>query len=659
MIEVSDRYKSNAKLPIKTVVARLTEVNLSEDGSETPIVFEGDDELMSAKMETIGSLFGTGARRLTITVSGAHSTALVDKDFTYEIGIIDQDTGEVDWASQGIFTVNDVTVNFDAGTSEIVLYDALYYAGELPYSSDHFNFPCTVYQLMQQVAALLGVELDPSAENLPNADYMISEDLYALINSFTIRDVVFELAQSTGTTAIISGSSLQFRQWSPSDEVVDEDNLIRFKLGTRWGVANSIVISRLPQEDNESRVNQASVDINGLTQIKFANIEILDDDREALIEPLYDALIAPDDIAYDEIELKTEGHGWYEIGDIITANINGENYTLFITEILLTVAGSLNETIIAELPNFTDTNLMRAGGVTKTIFNTELKVDRQGQQIISIVERQDQTDQDVANNFSEVRQDISSVITTIQTTGGGNLIKNSVGYARNSDGTLQEWSQGGAGTVASQTSPESRTYGALSGNSISLNAGSSLTQRVLVQGNGEGMYSLSFRAKKGVLGSATVSLAGLSDRFDVALGAGDTFMWDQQALEAFSPIDSYLDVIITSSADAIDFEITDLMLTVGDVATPWQQASGEITNSQVSITEDGARFSSTTFGDGTYTHIDPLGVNIQSDQGRFSASGAETATTRLVVDSQITMPPLKCISIPSGNQAGWAFVKTS
>ena len=53
---------------------------------------------------------------------------------------------------------------------------------------------------------------------------------------------------------------------------------------------------------------------NGIVEVKLANNEILDDDRESLATPI---LNAAKGLEYRATELLTEGHGWYEIGDKI------------------------------------------------------------------------------------------------------------------------------------------------------------------------------------------------------------------------------------------------------------------------------------------------------------------------------------------------------
>lgn len=84
---------------------------------------------------------------------------------------------------------------------------------------------------------------------------------------------------------------------------------------SKYGPINSVVLARTPAEDNIAVTDNASVEENGLTEIKLANNEILDDDRETLAQPILDEI---DGFYFYPFEATTEGHGWYETGDRVT-----------------------------------------------------------------------------------------------------------------------------------------------------------------------------------------------------------------------------------------------------------------------------------------------------------------------------------------------------
>lgn len=333
---------------------------------------------------------------------------------------------------------------------------------------------------------------------------------------------------------------------------------------------------------------------------------------------------------------------------------------VYVTDTHLELGNGIKETIKGIAPTATQTDYARAGGITKTIYNTEIKVDKQKQEIESIVSKQTQVDQQIADEFSKITQNIKNVVTTIQTTGGGNLIKNSVGYAKNQDGTLVEWTKNNTGEIKSYTSPESRSYGAISGNAIELKKGASITQRLNVASSGKIPYSLSFRAKKGAIGTATVKLSNTIDSFVITIPENKEIIWQNFDLTKIDPSMNYLDVTVSTSNNCEQFLITDLMVNMGDQVVPWVQANGEILNTQVAVNDQGMMVSSSVYS-GDYVQITPLGMSGHSnvtgtDEEVFKLNRDVTETSKLSARKEINMDPIKIVPVKDGDKAGWNFV---
>lgn len=345
-----------------------------------------------------------------------------------------------------------------------------------------------------------------------------------------------------------------------------------------------------------------------------------------------------------------------QITELGRTNLN----QVYVTDTHLELGNGIKETIKGVAPTATQTDYARAGGITKTIYNTEIKVDKQKQEIESVVSKQTQVDQKLNEEFTKVTQNIKDVVTTIQTTGGGNLIKNSVGYAKNQDGTLVEWSKNNVGEVKSYTSPESRSYGAISGNAIELKKGASITQRLNVASSGKIPYSLSFRAKKGAIGTATVKLSNTIDSFVITIPENKEIIWQNFDLTKIDPSMNYLDVTVSTSNNCEQFLITDLMVNMGDQVVPWVQANGEILNTQVAVNDQGMMVSSSVYS-GDYVQITPLGMSGHSnvtgtDEEVFKLNRDVTETSKLSARKEINMDPIKIVPVKDGDRAGWNFV---
>ena len=345
-----------------------------------------------------------------------------------------------------------------------------------------------------------------------------------------------------------------------------------------------------------------------------------------------------------------------QITELGRTNLN----QVYITDTHLELGNGIKETIKGIAPTATQTDYARAGGITKTIYNTEIKVDKQKQEIESVVSKQTQVDQKLNEEFTKVTQNIKDVVTTIQTTGGGNLIKNSVGYAKNQDGTLVEWTKNSVGEVKSYTSPESRSYGAISGNAIELKKGASITQRLNVASSGKISYSLSFRAKKGSIGTATVKLSNTIDSFVITIPENKEIIWQNFDLTKIDPSMNYLDVTVSTSNNCEEFLITDLMVNMGDQVVPWVQANGEILNTQVAVNDQGMMVSSSVYS-GDYVQITPLGMSGHSnvtgtDEEVFKLNRDVTETSKLSARKEINMDPIKIVPVKDGERPGWYFV---
>ena len=352
---------------------------------------------------------------------------------------------------------------------------------------------------------------------------------------------------------------------------------------------------------------------------------------------------------------------YYEIKEPQITELGRTNLNqVYVTDTHLELGNGIKETIKGVAPTATQTDYARAGGITKTIYNTEIKVDKQKQEIESVVSKQTQVDQKLNEEFSKITQNIKDVVTTIQTTGGGNLIKNSVGYAKNQDGTLVEWTKNNVGSVKSYTSPESRSYGAVSGNVIELKKGAIITQRLNVASSGKIPYSLSFRAKKGAIGTATVKLSNTIDSFVITIPENKEIIWQNFDLTKIDPSMNYLDVTVSTSNNCEEFLITDLMVNMGDQVVPWVQANGEILNTQVAVNDQGMMVSSSVYS-GDYVQITPLGMSGHSnvtgtDEEVFKLNRDVTETSKLSARKEINMDPIKIVPVKDGERPGWYFV---
>ncbi len=645
MITVSEGFKNAMRAPVKTVGASVEVV----DGDE----YTSANYLTKLELTSSGYYFGVVTKSVSISLLGIDYD-LVGRYVDVKLSVL---VSANTWNDciLGRFKVYEQTVDLERETTLLKAYDAMGAAAKSLYEEGAVTYPITVNSFASKIAEACSMAY--TAQELVNGTYQIPEDLYSKINGVTYRDIIAEISGATASIAAVHGVESILHFSAPqmiSQETLTYDNLKSIKFEPKYGEVNAVVIARTPQEDNIAIRDEESIETNGLTEVKLANNEILDDNREAMAQPIFDAI---EGFYFFPFEATTEGHGWYEVGDRLTISEGTLSKEVIITDVKLTIDGGLKEVIKGIAPDETTTNYALAGGIKKTIYNTEIKVDKQGQEITSIVSRQDQFEDQTLENFTQVTQNINSVVTTIQTTGGGNLIHNSVGYNKNTNRSLVGWTS--SGTVMSETSPESVSYGAISGNQIDLSASSSITQRIAVDTSGS-VYTLSFKARKGAVGTATIHLRNTVDDYTVQIPNSQSVLWSDFEIVGAVPHDSYFDVVVVTDANVTDFAITDLMLTVGDSKTPWVSASDEILSKNVAVDSGGVKVTSNTSND--YVKLDELGLNGYSDasgtlENVFTINRDLTEVSKLKTRNQIEMPPLKIVPITSGTRAGWSWVK--
>lgn len=653
MITASQAFRNAMKAPVKVLSAEVYDTN-------SGTTYSASDALQSIVLNSSGYYFGTATRAAVIRLIGTNYS-LVEKTVRLSLGVqTDAVHSTFENIVFGNFSVYEQETDLEKGITTLKAYDTMGMLGLVEYQSGDLTFPCTVANLASQIASRFNLTLGTDFTTLPNYDYVITEDLYANINGETYRDILAEIAGATATMAKVSADGdLIFR---PLATVVDDnltyDDMKKFSFGIHYGPVNSIVLARTPAEDNIAVTDAQSVEDNGLTEVKLANNEILDDDRQSLAQPL---LTAADGFEFYPSSIDAVGLGWFEVGDRVEVTDNNSNsYETIITESQLNIGSGVKEVLTSTAPTETQTNYAMAGGIGKTIRNTEIKVDKQNQQIQSIIEEQTRFENETISNFSSIVQNITSIVTSIQNSGGNNLIKNSAMYAKDVNGIPVNWAFSETGTWDTTPSADASANGSLSGQVISL-AGETVSQVVTVKPDDDSIaeadktfYSFSCRIKKTTVGDCTVTLSDGTQEgvWTITVPNGEAVNYKEYAVEAILPHSTELTVSVTASNDA-EFSITDMMLAVGSFRSQWTQANGEFSNSQVQIDGDGVTVKNSNLA-GAYTKVTPQGVEVYLNSQLIAVVNNETIKAPIgEFTKEIDMPPIKVVA----QSDGWAFVE--
>ena len=90
----------------------------------------------------------------------------------------------------------------------------------------------------------------------------------------------------------------------------------------------------------------------------------------------------------------------------------------------------------------------------------------------------------VHQNFTQVYQDLTNIVNSVQNSGGSNLIKNSVMFAYDYEGKPEQWETSQEGEITIQSNAESLTAGGLSGHTFTL-LGKKVSQTIQVKASDE------------------------------------------------------------------------------------------------------------------------------------------------------------------------------
>lgn len=332
-----------------------------------------------------------------------------------------------EYIDYGEFKVVSQEINEGNGNVKLKLYDKMYEANQAYDLTP--SYPITLIDLWDLICTrfswVSGIEGLVNG-TLPIADEPFSE------SKLTFRQILDQIAEASGsiiyfdTDDELVAKSLDV---TGSSETLTSSDLFTLKLSPIYQELNSLVLSRSPQEDNIAEQDAESIALYGTHEVKFFNNLILDPDRETYITPIFEQL---NGLTYYPFEARTVGLGYLQVGDRIKVTDPSDNeYEVMIFKIDLLVDGGIRETISGTEPSKTSTNYNYAGIIGQTIKNTEIIVDRQEGEIILINE--DITN--IESNVATLTQTTEDIQIGISTSGGENLLKNSVGLK----GTIEEW----------------------------------------------------------------------------------------------------------------------------------------------------------------------------------------------------------------------------
>lgn len=255
---------------------------------------------------------------------------------------------------------------------------------------------------------------------------------------------------------------------------------------------------------------------------------------------------------------------------------------------------------------------------------------------------------------SEVEQTAEALDFKFSSSGGVNLLKNSVGYSGSDFWTMK--------TDLDSYGRPSGIFDTIQGGELDERGvgsgfmldGVSLKQSI---SNLPQFHTLSFQVKKGSAGSGYVKIS-YDDRTEVVnFPVGTVYDYDK------------FQVIVEVESNAIEVELygsggsgiifTGVMLNVGNVPLQWQHSAGELYNTNVLMDLNGIKVIASNYEG--YTAITPEEfagyAEVDGEMTRvFTLNKDVTEMSKVKVDKEISMSPIKIVPVKSSQYQGWAFV---
>lgn len=307
--------------------------------------------------------------------------------------------GNYEMLNYGNYVVYKSVKKEDTNTYELTCYDKMLYSMK---QNEELNitYPISIKNYLQTICNKIGLTL--KASSFQNENMMIQNELYLGLD-YTYRDILDEIAQATGSIICLDENDEVYVKYpTQTNDTIDEEFLkdVNVEFGQKYGVINSIVLSRAGESDNVYLRDEDSVAENGLTEVKIVDNQIMNfNNRSDYLQGILNAL---NGLYYYINDFNSTGILYYEVGDLYNIRIGENTYQCLMLNDEANITTGIEEFIHTDMPEQSETDYTKADKTDRRINQTNLVVDKQNQII-----------QGVITNVSEQSEKISQVEQTI------------------------------------------------------------------------------------------------------------------------------------------------------------------------------------------------------------------------------------------------------
>lgn len=230
----------------------------------------------------------------------------------------------------------------------------------------------------------------------------------------------------------------QATDYEPYGDTIDEEYLkdVNVKFGEKYGPVNSVVLSRSAESDNIYRKDDESIELNGLTEIKITENQILNsNNRDDFIDGIYNELHG---LEYYINDYSSTGIGYYDLCDRYNVTIDQNTYSCVMFNDEFLVTQGLEENVHTDNIENSETDYTKADTTDRKIKQAYIIVDKANQEINSFVGEVQDTLNEQGERISELGTRVTQTenewrtsISSVQ-----NQIDNGVGLVKTTSVTI-------------------------------------------------------------------------------------------------------------------------------------------------------------------------------------------------------------------------------
>lgn len=378
-----------------------------------------------------GNIFGTAIAR-TLDFEIENIIDLENKEFEYLTGI--KTENGIEWISLGNFITQEVEPNDTTGINKVNAMDYML-KSNITYESnlDYESGTVTMLQVLQEACQKAGLEL--ATTDFANANFIVDSNQFD--EDSLIRQVFQAVAQMSGTFAkvrydnklyFITPKRQSLRVKDVNKMLVKDFNALPvYKLAVSNFRMKLNDYSELILKRNTHPINLVSL---GMSDVEGENVVLRDEEsitedgenslvindnpfaytqskREQLITALFDVVKG---FEYTSFEIAGQAKPYQETGDeVAVINSDGTYSSSFLFRFNYKSPNGLESEMSAPSITKATVNYQNVATAEQIAKRTELRVDKQEQKIVGIIEQQTET----GNKLTQVEQTVDGITQTV------------------------------------------------------------------------------------------------------------------------------------------------------------------------------------------------------------------------------------------------------